>query len=101
MHRKMTASRVELAAKKAASNRGRFRGSGPVYSPKKVGLANTRLLGRLAEREAIGEDDGIMGYLEFHERKGESTKARNGTTFTLRFQTQIRHFINFFQYPHI
>ena len=45
---KLTASGAELVAEKAASNRGRDRGSGPGHPPKKVGLAKSRLVGRLA-----------------------------------------------------
>ena len=52
MNGKLTASRAELAAEKAARNRGSCRGSGPDHPPKKFGLARSRLLGRLAGREA-------------------------------------------------
>ena len=47
IHEKLTASGAELAAEKASSNMGRGRGGGP---PKKVGLAKSRLLGRMAGR---------------------------------------------------
>ena len=92
IHGRLTASRAELAAEKAASNRGRGRGSGPGHPPKKVGLAKSRFLGRLAGREAVDEDDDIIGDLAYRERKGESAKARKSLTFTLRAQTHIRHF---------
>ena len=39
MHGKLTASEAELAADKAASNRGGDRRSGPRHPPKKVGLS--------------------------------------------------------------
>ena len=97
MHGKLTASRAELAAEKAASNRG----SGPGHPPKKVGLAKSRLLGGLAGREAVSEDDDIMGDLAYRERKGGSAKARKGLTFIFRAQTQIRHFGQLFSYPHL
>ena len=66
MHGKLTASGAELAAEKAASNRG----SGPGHPPKKVGLAKLRLLGKLAGREAAGEDDDIMGDMAHREGRG-------------------------------
>ena len=47
MHGKLTASGVELMAKKVASNKVRGRGSDPRFPPKKVGLAKSRLLGSL------------------------------------------------------
>ena len=53
----------------------------------KVGLAKSRLLGRLVGREAAYKDDEVMGYLAYRERKGGSAKARKGITFTLRNQT--------------
>ena len=62
MHGKLTASEAELAAEKAASNRGRGRGS-VLSIPPRVGLAKSRLLGRLAGREAADGDDDIMGDL--------------------------------------
>ena len=61
LHGKLTASRAELVAEKVASIRGRCRGSDPGHPPKKVRLAKLRLLGSLAGREAVGEDDNIMG----------------------------------------
>ena len=66
IHGKLTASEEELAAKKAASNRGWGRESGPGHPPKKVGLAKSRLLGRLAVREAAREDYNIIGDLAYH-----------------------------------
>ena len=63
IHGKLTASRADLAAEKAASNRGRGRGSRPATPPKKFGLAKSRLLVRLAGREAANEDNDIMGDL--------------------------------------
>ena len=92
MHGKLTASRAELTGEKAASNKGRGRGSGLGHPPKKVGLAKLRLLGRLAGREVVGEYKDIMGDLEYHERKGESAKINKGLTFTRKAQTQIRYF---------
>ena len=70
VHRKLTASGAKMAAKKAGSNWGRGRGSGPVHPPKKVGLAKSGLLGRLAGREAAGEDDDIIGDLAYREKNG-------------------------------
>ena len=70
MDGKLTASRAELVAEKAAIIKGRGRGSGPGHPPKKVGLAKSKLLGRLAEGETVGEDDDIMGDLAYRERKG-------------------------------
>ena len=55
----------ELAAKKAASNRG----GGPGYPPKKFELAKLSLLGRLAGIEAVGKDGDIMGDLAYRKRK--------------------------------
>ena len=63
MHGNLTAIRADLAAKKAASNRGSGSGSGTATPPKKVGLAKSRILGRLAGREAANEDNDIMGDL--------------------------------------
>ena len=83
---------MELATKKAASNRGRGRGSGPGHPPKNIGLDKSRLLGRLVGREAVREDGDIMGYLAYYKRKGRSTKASKELNSTLRAQTQIRHF---------
>ena len=71
MHGKLTASGAELVVKKAASNRGRVRGTPP---PQKIGLAKSRLLGRLTGREAVGEDDDIVRDLAYRERKGGSTR---------------------------
>ena len=59
IHEKMTASGADLAAEKTASNRG----SGPMQPPKKVGLANSRILGMLVGREEAKVEDGIMGDL--------------------------------------
>ena len=53
-----------LATNDYVSNRGGVRGSGSGHPPKKVGLAKSRLQGRLAGREADNEDDDIMGNLE-------------------------------------
>ena len=47
IHGKLMAGGADLAAKKMGSNRGRGRGSGPGHTPKKVGLAKSRLLRRL------------------------------------------------------
>ena len=99
MHGKMKASGAELAAKKAASNRGRGRGGGPGHPPKKVGLANSRFLRKLAGREVVGEEDGIMGDMEYSKKKLEAAKARKGLTFILRAQNQIRHFGQFLFIP--
>ena len=82
MHGKLTESRAELTGEKAASNKGRGRGSGLGHPPKKVGLAKSRLLGRLAGREVVGEYKDIMGDLAYHKRKGESAKINKGLTFT-------------------
>ena len=73
VHGKLTASGAELSAEKAESNLGRGRGVGPVYSPKKVGLAKLRFLGRLTGREAADKYDNIKGNLEYRERKGGSS----------------------------
>ena len=74
------------------NNRGRGWGGGPGHTPKKVGLDKSRLLGMLAGIEAVSNYDNIMGGLAYRKRNGESAKARKGLTFTLRAQTQIRHF---------
>ena len=57
--------------------------------PKKVGFAKSRLLGRLAGREAVGKDEDIMEDLAYRERKEGYAKARKGLTFTSRTQNQI------------
>ena len=65
-------------------------GAGEAYlaiPPNKVGLAKSRIMGRLEEREAYEKDDGIVGDLEYQERKGGSSKARKGLAFTLRAET--------------
>ena len=65
-------------------------GAGEAYlaiPPNKVGLAKSRIMGRLEEREADDKDDGIVGDLEYQERKGGSSKARKGLAFTLRAET--------------
>ena len=72
MHKKLAEIGTDLAAEKAESNRRRGRGSGPGKPPKKIGLAKSRLLGRLAGKEAENKDDEIMGNLTYHERKGVS-----------------------------
>ena len=89
MHGKLMASGVELAAEKAASNRGRRRGrgSGPCHPPKKVELSKSRLMRRLAGRETANEDNHIMGNLAYGQKKGGSSKAREGLAFTLSAQT--------------
>ena len=61
MHGKLMASGAELAAEKAASNRG----SGPGHPPKKIRLAKFRLLWSLAGREANNKDDNIMGDMAY------------------------------------
>ena len=91
MHGKLTASWTERASEKAVSNRDRGRGSGPDHPLNKVELAKSRLLGRLAGREAADNGDNIMVDLAYRERKWGSDKARKDLTFTLRDQTQIRH----------
>ena len=91
MHSKLAAIGADLVAEKMGIDRGEGRGSGPNHSPKKVGLAKSRLLEMLVWREAVVYYDGIMGDMEYRERKGGSTKARKGLIFTLRAQTQIRH----------
>ena len=83
MHRKLTASGVQLAAVKVTSGRG----SGSGHPPKKVGLDKWSLAGRLVRREADDEEDNIMGDIAYRERKGGPTKARKGLAFTLRAQT--------------
>ena len=99
MHRKLMSSRAELAEEKAVTNRVRGRGSGPGHPPKKVGLAKSRIMGRLAGRKAVDEDDDIMGDLAYHERKGGTAKARKGLNFTIRAQNQIRHIGHLFFVP--
>ena len=99
MHGKLTAIGEELAADKATSNRGRGMWSGPGHPPKKVGLDKSKILGKLAGREEVGEDDNIMGDLAYRERKGESVEARKGLTFTLRAQTKIRHSVQLLFLP--
>ena len=76
MNGKLTARGAELAAKKAASNRGKGRGSVPSHPPNKVGFSKSRLMGRLSGREAAEEDKDTMGDMEYRKRKGGSTKAR-------------------------
>ena len=67
---KLTASGAGLAAKKAASNRGRGRGRCPIHIPKKIGLSKSKILVRLVGREAVNEDNNIMGDMAYCERKG-------------------------------
>ena len=45
MHGNLTASETDLAAKKAASNRGRDRGGGPGHTPKNVGFGQVKASG--------------------------------------------------------
>ena len=101
VHGKLTVSGAELAAEMAASNRGvgGEGGSGPSHSPKNVELANSRLLGSLSGREAAKKDDNIMEDMVYREREGGSVKATKGLMFTLRDQTQIRHFGHIFFVP--
>ena len=75
MYGKLMESGLELATDTAASNRGSGRGGGPVHPPKRVRLAKSSLLGRLAGREVADKDDNTMGYITYRERKGGS--ARN------------------------
>ena len=84
LHRKLTAGGAELAAEKAPINRGRDRGGGPGHTPKKVGLAKLRLLGRLKGKEAVGVDEDIMGDMAYRERKGGYVKERKGLTFFIQ-----------------
>ena len=100
MYVKLTARGVEMAAEKAAKKRERGRGSGPSHPLNKVGLEKSRLVGRLEGREAANKDNDIIEDLEYC-KNGGSSKARKDPTFTLRAQTQIRHFGQLFLYPHI
>ena len=61
MHGKLIASRTELEDEKEAINMGSGRGGGPVHTPKKVGLAKLRLMGRLAWRDVADKENYIMG----------------------------------------
>ena len=79
----LTAIGAELASEKAARNRGRVRGSGTGHPPKKA----LRVLGRMVGRESADTEEYIMRGLEYREKKGGSSKARKGLTFTLRAQT--------------
>ena len=65
MHGKLKLIGADLVDKKVASNMGRGRGVGPVHTPKKVGLAKSRLLGGLAGRKADDEDNNVMGDLAY------------------------------------
>ena len=47
----LTAREADMEAEKATRNRGRGRGCSPGHTPKKVGLAKSRLLGRLVGSE--------------------------------------------------
>ena len=76
MHENLTASGKDLEAEKVTRNRVRGRGCSPGHTPKKVGLAKSRLLGRLVGREEENEADDIMGDLAYRKRKGGSAKAR-------------------------
>ena len=87
----LTASGGELADKKAERNRGRGRGGGTGHPPTKVRFYKSRLMEKMAGREADRKDDNIMGDMEYPKRKGGSVKARKGINFTLRAQTQMRH----------
>ena len=76
--------------------------SGPDHPPKKFGLARSRLLGRLAGREAFNKDDDIMGDLAYCKRKEGSVKARKGLAFTLRApKPKLDILVNFFSYPYL
>ena len=79
IHGKLTVNGAELAAKKAASNKSRGRGCGPGHSPKKVRLADLRLLGRLLGREADDEGDENMEGLEYHESGGGPLRQGRGS----------------------
>ena len=61
-----------MEAKKAGRNGGGNRSNGPGHTPMKVGLAKSRLLGRLTGIEVVDEDDEIMENLVHRERKGGS-----------------------------
>ena len=82
MHGKLMASGEELASKKVVRNSGRYKGGRPRPSPKKIGLEKLTLLGMLAERESVSEEDNTMGYLTYRESRGGSAKARKGLIFT-------------------
>ena len=79
MYGKMTSNGAELAAEKAASNRERGRGSGPSHPLKKVGLAKSMLLGRMAVREASKDDDNIIGNMAYRKRKGGPPRRGRGS----------------------
>ena len=70
MHGNMAASGAEQEVEMAARNRGRGRGTDPGHPLNKVGLDESRLLGRLARREAADKDCGIMGDLTYCKKKG-------------------------------
>ena len=78
MHGKLKLIGADLVDKKVASNMGRGRGVGPVHTPKKVGLAKSRLLGGLAGRESADEDDNIMRDMAYHKRRGGVLKGVEG-----------------------
>ena len=62
-------------------------GAGEAYlaiPPNKVGLAKSRIMGRLEEREAYEKDDGIVGDLEYQERKGGVLQGKEGTRLYIK-----------------
>ena len=86
MHKKLAASRAELAKEKAERNRGGGREWGPSHTPNNFGLAKLRLLGELTGIKASDEDDNLMGNITYRKIRGGSTDTRKGLAFTLRAQ---------------
>ena len=101
MHGNLKTSGAELVAEKAASNRGRGRGSGPGHPPKKVGLYKLRLLGRLVGREEVGEDEKIVVYLAYHDRKGGPPRQGRASPLHYGTKPKIDILVNFCLYPHL
>ena len=66
------------ADEEAAINKGISRGSGSGHTPKKVGLAKSRLLGRLLGMETSDEDDNTIRDLAYLQRKGGPPREEMG-----------------------
>ena len=61
--READGERGGAGSREGGEQQGEGQGERALHPPKKVGLAKSRLLGRLAGREVADEDDDIMGDL--------------------------------------